>query len=676
MINPGGGITVLVGTGGPRQTVIGTGKIDGPLRVVPHAGPAIPGVTQQTVYTPSGGVTVLVGTGGPTQTVHHSTESHSHQQSTHSHHSHQKTTNGHHQNHDTSNESDNLSHNDKNKYDNRGDQPGYIINPSQILTPNQLSQIPGSYNRVDQRGNRVPVSVSSTQESLNTNTNQQGFNGNLVPGNSHQHGNAPSTNQKPSYSNAQDRIPNQAGTTYPNQAGTYPNQAGTYPNQAGTYPNQAGTYPNQGNSNHNGQRYDSGLPQGSQIPSYNQRGFHTGANDQNVQLQGPGGQVSGSTHTRYPQGPSQIPNYNGPIRENQIPNQNQVSYTDNRGSPQIGRVPPLNQDEYNSGNQFPGTIPSTNQQGIYYPGSQGPLYSGQLPSTNQLGFNGNSHQHGNAPSTNQKPSYSNAQDRIPNQAGTTYPNQAGTYPNQAGTYPNQAGTTYPNQAGTYPNQAGTYPNQAGTYPNQAGTYPNQGNSNHNGQRYDSGLPQGSQIPSYNQRGFHTGANDQNVQLQGPGGQVSGSTHTGNQNQVSYTDNRGSPQIGRVPPLNQDEYNSGNQFPGTIPSTNQQGIYYPGSQGPLYSGQLPSTNQQQGSNNNQDSLSTGNQVGQNLSPNQSGSNQGSNYYGATSQSGTTENKDQSSTDLLNTKDDKTLETTDDEDDDAFSQAESSIKGNYN
>ena len=470
MINPGGGITVLVGTGGPRQTVIGTGKIDGPLRVVPHAGPAIPGVTQQTVYTPSGGVTVLVGTGGPTQTVHHSTESHSHQQSTHSHHSHQKTTNGHHQNHDTSNESDNLSHNDKNKYDNRGDQPGYIINPSQILTPNQLSQIPGSYNRVDQRGNRVPVSVSSTQESLNTNTNQQGFNGNLVPGNSHQHGNAPSTNQKPSYSNAQDRIPNQAGTTYPNQAGTYPNQAGTYPNQAGTtYPNQAGTYPNQGNSNHNGQRYDSGLPQGSQIPSYNQEGFHTGANDQNVQLQGPGGQVSGSTHTRYPQGPSQIPNYNGPIRENQIPNQNQVSYTDNRGSPQIGRVPPLNQDEYNSGNQFPGTIPSTNQQGIYYPGSQGPLYSGQLPSTNQ---------------------------------------------------------------------------------------------------------------------------------------------------------------------------------------------------------------QQGSNNNQDSLSTGNQVGQNLSPNQSGSNQGSNYYGATSQSGTTENKDQSSTDLLNTKDDKTLETTDDEDDDAFSQAESSIKGNYN
>lgn len=60
-MNPGG-LTVLVGTGGPRQTVIGTGAIDGPLRVVPSQ-QKIPGVSHQTVYTPSGGVTVLVGTG-------------------------------------------------------------------------------------------------------------------------------------------------------------------------------------------------------------------------------------------------------------------------------------------------------------------------------------------------------------------------------------------------------------------------------------------------------------------------------------------------------------------------------------------------------------------------------------------------------------------------------------
>jgi hypothetical protein len=56
---------VLVGTGGPKQTVVGTGHIDGPLRVVPSE-QKIPGVSQQTVYTPSGGVTVLVGTGNIT----------------------------------------------------------------------------------------------------------------------------------------------------------------------------------------------------------------------------------------------------------------------------------------------------------------------------------------------------------------------------------------------------------------------------------------------------------------------------------------------------------------------------------------------------------------------------------------------------------------------------------
>jgi hypothetical protein len=48
--------------GGPRQTVYGTGHIEGPLQVIPSH-PKIPGVSQQTVYTPSGGVTVLVGTG-------------------------------------------------------------------------------------------------------------------------------------------------------------------------------------------------------------------------------------------------------------------------------------------------------------------------------------------------------------------------------------------------------------------------------------------------------------------------------------------------------------------------------------------------------------------------------------------------------------------------------------
>lgn len=61
VINPGG-LTVLVGTDGARQTVIGTGPIDGPLRIVPSP-QKIPGVSHQTVYTPSGGVTVLVGTG-------------------------------------------------------------------------------------------------------------------------------------------------------------------------------------------------------------------------------------------------------------------------------------------------------------------------------------------------------------------------------------------------------------------------------------------------------------------------------------------------------------------------------------------------------------------------------------------------------------------------------------
>lgn len=54
---------MLVGTGGPKQTVIGTGPMkDGPVQVIP-TDQKVPGVAHQTVYTPSGGVTVLVGTG-------------------------------------------------------------------------------------------------------------------------------------------------------------------------------------------------------------------------------------------------------------------------------------------------------------------------------------------------------------------------------------------------------------------------------------------------------------------------------------------------------------------------------------------------------------------------------------------------------------------------------------
>lgn len=107
-------LTVLVGTGGPRQTVIKS-PVEGPFRVY-SSEPKIPGVTQQTVYTPStGGMTVLVGTGGPVQKVHHSSHS--------SHYSHTSTT------HD---DFDSISAQDKQKYDNRGDQPGYIITPGQI----------------------------------------------------------------------------------------------------------------------------------------------------------------------------------------------------------------------------------------------------------------------------------------------------------------------------------------------------------------------------------------------------------------------------------------------------------------------------------------------------------------------------------------------------------------
>lgn len=59
---------MLVGTGGPKQTVIGTGKLDGPLRIVPSP-QKIPGVSQQTVYSPTGGTVVLVGTGEKNDTI-------------------------------------------------------------------------------------------------------------------------------------------------------------------------------------------------------------------------------------------------------------------------------------------------------------------------------------------------------------------------------------------------------------------------------------------------------------------------------------------------------------------------------------------------------------------------------------------------------------------------------
>jgi uncharacterized protein YodC (DUF2158 family) len=115
IINPSG-LTVLVGTGGPRQTVINTGKLDGPLRVY-QSPQKTPGVSQQTVYTPTGGLTVLVGTGGPHQTVQTHGGSHSSRSENDCY---------------NCNDYDGLSPQERKKYDDRGDQPGYIINPGQI----------------------------------------------------------------------------------------------------------------------------------------------------------------------------------------------------------------------------------------------------------------------------------------------------------------------------------------------------------------------------------------------------------------------------------------------------------------------------------------------------------------------------------------------------------------
>ena len=103
---------ILIGTGGPRQTVIKS-PVDGPFRVYTSE-PKIPGVSQQTVYTPGSrdGLTVLVGTGGPIQTVHQS-----------GHHSYKSTH---------IDDFDSVSAQDRQKYGNRGDQPGYLITPGQI----------------------------------------------------------------------------------------------------------------------------------------------------------------------------------------------------------------------------------------------------------------------------------------------------------------------------------------------------------------------------------------------------------------------------------------------------------------------------------------------------------------------------------------------------------------
>lgn len=62
-------MTVLIGTGGPKQTVIGAApSIDGGRISSRHDDSR--GGSKQTVYSREGGLTVLIGTGGPHQTVH------------------------------------------------------------------------------------------------------------------------------------------------------------------------------------------------------------------------------------------------------------------------------------------------------------------------------------------------------------------------------------------------------------------------------------------------------------------------------------------------------------------------------------------------------------------------------------------------------------------------------
>lgn len=97
--------------------MIGTGKLSGQPRIYPSP-TKTSGVAQQTVYTPGGGLTVLVGTGGPTQTVHSGHHSRGYHSSSNS---------------DYYDEHlDGLSPSDRKKYDDRGDIPGYMI-PSHNL---------------------------------------------------------------------------------------------------------------------------------------------------------------------------------------------------------------------------------------------------------------------------------------------------------------------------------------------------------------------------------------------------------------------------------------------------------------------------------------------------------------------------------------------------------------
>lgn len=116
-----------MGTGGPKQTVIGTGrKHDGPLRIVPGShGPSIPGVAQQTVYTPGGGLTVLVGTGGPHQTVYHHPQDYDQTQIEHGHGISQPLI-------PTDSSSAEIDNYTKIDGEQRGDIPGHLIMPGQI----------------------------------------------------------------------------------------------------------------------------------------------------------------------------------------------------------------------------------------------------------------------------------------------------------------------------------------------------------------------------------------------------------------------------------------------------------------------------------------------------------------------------------------------------------------
>jgi hypothetical protein len=107
--------------------VIGTGgKLDGPFRILPGShGPSIPGVAQQTVYTPGGGLTVLVGTGGPHQTVYHHHSDYDKHQIDQGRKQTQKVI-------PTDSSSAEIDNYTKPDGEQRGDIPGHLIMPGQI----------------------------------------------------------------------------------------------------------------------------------------------------------------------------------------------------------------------------------------------------------------------------------------------------------------------------------------------------------------------------------------------------------------------------------------------------------------------------------------------------------------------------------------------------------------